>query len=577
MTRFEQDGRTKDLEESIGLYRAALDLHPEGHANRTTVLNNLAGSLTARYERDAGTDDLEESIVLRRASLDSLPRAHPDYSNSLNDLACSLKVRFEKEQRADDLEEAIELHRAALRLRPEGNPGQSISLNNLASCLRIRFQQRRRAEDLEESIELHRAALALRPKGHAKRSEVLNDLAICLSTRFEQDGRADDLEESIQLHRDALGLRPEGHPIRSKSLKNLASSLKIRFQQSGKVEDLEESIKLHRAALALCPEGHKDRFMSMNNLAVVLNTRFMKSGLVEDLEESIALHRACLVLRHEGDVDYSRTLYNLADSLYIRFRKEGLPEDFEESIELLSRAATHKFSSSSMRMLAAQRWTKLARFHDHRTALDAYRTATLVLSHSLTIRPTLPMRHEFLSGSGEDQDLALDGASYAIEKGHFSQAIELLEQGRSLLWSQMRMLRTPLEHLSEMDKQLADRFRNVSSQLEALATSHQSHLTSPDVDDSGIFTYNDPLGENSAHTMLTRVRLLSEEQELIIDEIRQIPGFEDFLRAPSFEVLQQAALEGPVIVINHSGFRCDALIVLSRKDVPCVCVPLDRS
>ncbi|KAL5492694.1 GSE1_4 [Sanghuangporus weigelae] len=77
--------------------------------------------------------------------------------------------------------------------------------------------------------------------------------------------------------------------------------------------------------------------------------------------------------------------------------------------------------------------------------------------------------------------------------------------------------------------------------------------------------------------MLVQMRLLHEEQEAIISEIRRMPGFENFLWAAPFRAIQQAASEGPVIVLNHSKYRCDALIVLSREDNPCVCVPLDEN
>ncbi|KAL5526504.1 hypothetical protein ACEPAF_8228 [Sanghuangporus sanghuang] len=49
-----------------------------------------------------------------------------------------------------------------------------------------------------------------------------------------------------------------------------------------------------------------------------------------------------------------------------------------------------------------------------------------------------------------------------------------------------------------------------------------------------------------------------------------------FSRAASFVALQEAASEGPVIVVNHSKFRYDAVIVTSRTDVPCSLVALDE-
>ncbi|SDD80268.1 CHAT domain-containing protein [Glycomyces harbinensis] len=56
---------------------------------------------------------------------------------------------------------------------------------------------------------------------------------------------------------------------------------------------------------------------------------------------------------------------------------------------------------------------------------------------------------------------------------------------------------------------------------------------------------------------------LAREWDELLDEIQGVPGFEDFLRPPSYEALLPASAEGPVIVVNVSRWRCDALIVTS--------------
>ena len=35
--------------------------------------------------------------------------------------------------------------------------------------------------------------------------------------------------------------------------------------------------------------------------------------------------------------------------------------------------------------------------------------------------------------------------------------------------------------------------------------------------------------------------------------------------------------EGPVVVLNYSKFRCDALVLVALEDAPCRCVPLDAN
>ncbi|KAM0227439.1 hypothetical protein ACHAPO_011564 [Fusarium lateritium] len=53
----------------------------------------------------------------------------------------------------------------------------------------------------------------------------------------------------------------------------------------------------------------------------------------------------------------------------------------------------------------------------------------------------------------------------------------------------------------------------------------------------------------------------AEELEELIGEIRKLPGFEDLWTAPTQAETLQAAKNGPVVVINISHARCDAIII----------------
>ena len=70
-------------------------------------------------------------------------------------------------------------------------------------------------------------------------------------------------------------------------------------------------------------------------------------------------------------------------------------------------------------------------------------------------------------------------------------------------------------------------------------------------------------------------RILSEKWDDVVDEIRQVDGFTNFLQAVPFATLQKAAIEGPIIIINISRYRSDAIILQSVGDP--VIVPLSES
>jgi CHAT domain-containing protein len=68
-------------------------------------------------------------------------------------------------------------------------------------------------------------------------------------------------------------------------------------------------------------------------------------------------------------------------------------------------------------------------------------------------------------------------------------------------------------------------------------------------------------------------RILSMKWDEVVRQIRQIDGFETFLQAVPFTSLQSAAAEGPVIVVNISQYRSDAIILQQRDPPALVCLP----
>ncbi|KAG1759241.1 TPR-like protein [Suillus occidentalis] len=547
--RSTQRGDLSDLDESIELFRAALLLRPPGHSNRSSSLTNLAVSLGDRFTERGDLSDLDESIKLHRAALLLRPPGHPNRSSSLNNLAVSLGDRFLQRGDLSDLDESIELHRASLLLRPPGHSNRSASLNNLAVSLEDRFRQRGDLSDLDESIELHRAALLLHPPGHSDRSSSLDNLATSLGDRFMQRGGLSDLDESIELHRAALLLRPPGHPNRSSSLNNLAASLRSRSTQRGDLSDLDESIELSRAALLLRPPGHSNRSSSLNNLAVSLDDRFTQRGDPSDLDERIELHRAALLLHPPGHSDRSLSLNHLALSLRDRFTQRGDPSDFDETFSLFLQLSQISHAVSRTDLAAAKSWVASAEETNHDSALVAYETALKFLDQHVVLLSSSSRHFDVVSMS--TASLAVDAFSCSIRNGALATAVELVEQGRAVFWTQLARFRTTLDELSaahHTGAALAEEFRQLSF-----------HLRN---------AFDQSTGDQSPQT-----RQLTMEWNDVVSRIRMLPGFSRFLLPPLFSDLRKAAEEGPVIIVNASQYSCDALIVLSDRDP--VHVPID--
>ncbi|KAF7976821.1 hypothetical protein HWV62_5500 [Athelia sp. TMB] len=567
-TRFDQLGQILDLEQALSYHHSALELCPPEHPDRSMSLNNLASALSIRFDQLGQIPDLEQAISYYHDALELCPPGHSDRSMSLTNLANALNTRFGQLGQVTDLERAIGYYRGALELHPLGHPDRPMSLNNLASALKTRFEQLGQITDLEQAISYHRDALELRPPGHPSRPSSLNNLASALSSRFEQLGQITDLEQAISYHHNALELRVPGHPNRFSSLNNLATVLRIRFNQLWQIEDLEQALGYHYDALELCPPGHPDRALSLNNLANVLSTRFGQSGRVLDLEQAINYYHDALELRPPGHPKRSMSLNDIASALSARFEKLNTAEDLHEAADLLQCGAQEATDTPKHRYSCAFQLIALLEKHNPTLLLNAYKLALSLLQLVLAVYPDVELRREALGADRLSPALAMSAAAHAIQQNLPETAIEMLEQGRGMLYSNIRGYREPVDAVRLVNTALADRFKAISEQLEALATSSQlgsNRLLSEKPDESAAVS----------DARWARQRQLSSERDEIIEEIRYLPGFEHFLKAVPFSELRSAAAEGPIIIVNVAQQRSDAIILHKDHPPAVVSVPAD--
>ena len=68
-------------------------------------------------------------------------------------------------------------------------------------------------------------------------------------------------------------------------------------------------------------------------------------------------------------------------------------------------------------------------------------------------------------------------------------------------------------------------------------------------------------GPDSFAQDVDRRMALAREWDELVGQVRALDGFGDFLRPPRLETLLPAADGGPVVILNVSRWRCDALIV----------------
>ncbi|KAJ6576103.1 CHAT domain-containing protein [Mycena vulgaris] len=561
--RFQQRGGATDIDEAIQLHREALALRPAPHPDRANSLNNLANTVHGRFEQRGDATDIDEAIQLHREALALRPAPHPERASSLHNLANAVYERFKQRGDATDIDEAIQLHREALALQPAPNPGRAPFLNNLANDVRERFWQRGDPTDIDEAIQLHREALALLPALHPDRAMSLNNLGIAVCERFQQRGDAIDINKAIQLHREALALYPAPHPGRASSLCNLGSALHERFRQRGGATDIDEAIQLHRESVALFPAPHPGRTSFLSNLASAVYERSTQGGDATDIDQAIQLSREALALWPATHPVRGRSLSNLGDyfmSLYNRTSQANCLSDamlaFEEASADSSAPLLHRFT-------VAKRWASESHKNHHSSALDAYKTALGILPRLAALDLDIMSRQKILVVS-RSHDLGSDAVACAIDLRQYNIALELLEAGRSVFWSQSLHLRTPLDDLRASNPLLATKLTDLSSKLEQSSFRDVSRNLQSDTHARVMSLEAEGLN----------CRRLNDEWVATVESIRSsVPGFQDFMQPKPIRRLRLAAEHGPVVALNAGEVRCHALILDPLGNVRCVDLP----
>ncbi|KAI9509513.1 hypothetical protein F5148DRAFT_1148231 [Russula earlei] len=103
----------------------------------------------------------------------------------------------------------------------------------------------------------------------------------------------------------------------------------------------------------------------------------------------------------------------------------------------------------------------------------------------------------------------------------------------------MRGFRTSVDQIRVVDSCLADKFAGVSRDLEVVMLTISSTNGDGDSED------DDLEGMDRIGLLLLQQRKLLDDREELISQVRALPGFECFLKAPSFDSLALAALGGP--------------------------------
>ncbi|KAI0298442.1 hypothetical protein B0F90DRAFT_1632621, partial [Multifurca ochricompacta] len=607
-----------EIDKCVTLLEHNLSSFPRSYPLRPRWLADLATARYTRYNLSDQKEDLDRHI-LHLTELILLPYPsrfglHVNIVDVFHRLADALFSRYhryhQKSNRTEDIESSIKYHRFSRELPLEAF---GIPINDVTETLVLALGSYARSgngnalQSIEEMLALCRELLASRDSEYYPTNPLVV-LSISVATEYSRSQNVDPLDRVIEFLREAVMACPPGLPqiplslvrvlnVRIALAANCGADLeealtlltrvetsrswhcatglgnwcKKKFLITGDMTDLEESINYYRMALSSFPVDKRSASSSCLVLGELLLRAFDRSNGVEYLEESISIHRRILEMQASRDTCF-QALGRLSLCLFFRWLLFSLAQDLDESMDLFSTAVSDQYATVYDRLEIACKWASGSRVSGHHSTMSAYQNAMSLLQNCLVFAPTIETQHHRLVATRWMSRIPLEYASYLISVGRVEQAIEALEQGRALLWSEMRGLRTSIDQLREKKPELALRFAKVNQDLEALTTSiSRSQSETVEVGEGA----KDGEWFDAFGRTLNEQRKLLEERDGLISRIQELPGLQDFSKTLSYDALRDAASRGPVIIINHCKWRSDILILLHNSPPSFVPTPDD--
>ncbi|KEP49135.1 putative aromatic di-alanine and TPR containing protein [Rhizoctonia solani 123E] len=548
--RFDRLGNVIDLDKDIEYKTSALSLKPEGDP---PMLSALGQSYRLRYNRLGSLSDLDKAIEYGTLAVGLSNDEESSLEGRLHQLGLTYRERFERSGNPSDLDMEINCRTRVVSL-PGYRRGTPWQLILLAAAYNLRYHRFSDSCDLQKAIECNIRAFSLAgPADLSYQTRALVNLSILCLSRFEALGDPTDLELGIEYNARAYSLIPDNHPDNSTRLQNLSALYYARFTYLDDLGDLEQAIECSSLAVSLAADNNGDVAEQLDQLGHYIHARWHRLGHASDLHEDVVHKARAVSLTPEYHPGLPARLENLGRSYLGKLKVAKCQCDYRKTQQLaldsFRRSCMSEVGNPVIKLKSGISWARAAMGLSLEECLNGYQAAINLIPEVVWLGTTVVHRYQNLQGL---KDLAAEAASTAIVAQDYARALEWLEQGRSIVMNQGLKLRSPLDDLYSVDFSLAEHLKKVATEL---------HTTASRPHDSHSLTTDQPLP--SPEEVALRHRQLAKKYADLLSQVRQISGFEDFLKPARGAELISAARTGPVVIINlyEPQGRCDALIL----------------
>jgi CHAT domain-containing protein len=551
--------KAENIEMAIAGYDAALSTYTKQRfpTDWAEIQNSRAIAYNDRI-RGGKAENIEMAITGYDAALSIYTKQKfpTDWAIINSNLASAYNDRIEG-NRIDNIEKAIIHCHAALEIHTQ--QGFPIDWAMIQANLAISYSNRvlgDRAENLEIAIFGYNAVLEIiNEQDHSTvRASTKNNLANTYLKRIRGD-RSENLELAIDNYNTASIVKNKlNYPIDWAMIQNNLGNVYAERIKGKKIENIDLAIDYYKKSLEVYYQQKSliDWAMVQSNLAVAYTKR-LEGDKAENIELAISSYNFSLLeyTKNSFPIRRAATQNNLA-AAYSR-RKKG---DENEN----TRIAINNYKS------ALGTYTELALPDDcRRTARNLgnlyfqekqWKSASTTYLAAISASDSLYQFSILLDSKADElketADLPRRMAYTLARTDELQKAVEVLEQNRARgLSESLDRDRANLTQLQQINNELYEKYRDITNQLRNIEAQQRDRITSTERHSLTPETMRD----NATH--------LRQQLDDLIQAIRQVQGYENFLALPTFADVRHAIsqIDRPLIYLLCTSAGSLALIV----------------
>ncbi|KAF2823976.1 hypothetical protein CC86DRAFT_457554 [Ophiobolus disseminans] len=594
--RYDVNGSVADLENACQFYEQSVEYTPVNHPARACRLYQLGCAYRTKFQETRNITYLGAAIRHTQDSVLLTENDDPEYGSRLWELGAGLYERYLEEHNPSDLGPAIQSFKNAINHTSSDDPERMRRLHYLGDLYRAKYDETFIKTDLDTAIEYTQQSVL---QDHPEQNNRLRDLGYLFNERYSETDDFSDLEKATLSYQQVVDQMLPDDPEWPHRLYDLGDSYRAKYQAAKKLADLNLAIQNIQFSVDHTPLDDPTYRGRVSMLGTVYEIRSRHTQSSSDLKVALRLHEEAIDQLSAGDAARAVELHVLGSRYHDKYIVSKSPEDLATAIRFLERSIDETASDAHGRAFILQhlgdayhdRHLRTGGQKDLETAICHYQSAidhpsSYVFNRVMAVLPLLPLYAN--AGSRKDAykaaktvmqlmpsfaprffehgeklsllpritGLASDSAAIALNAGAdaFS-AVQLLELGRAIVSGSLSDMRADTADLLSCHPDLGQEYIRLLNELDSPRDSYVK------------------LHGKSAKSSRAIARMnASKEMDRLLPKIAGLSGFRNFLLTPQKEDMQAAAKHGPIIILNVSQYRCDAILI-EQHDIRYLALP----